>query len=187
MFLLQRLDAGIFILWSAKNQNKPLKFICGIKQKQMKAIPFLYDNHHGDLRSLTSIIPLSHIFTDTTLQLPWAIPCVCILSRRFFYTLHIIPSHRGYCATAHKICARKSKCCLQDIHYSRQVMSNFYQEKSIKKKKVQEFGQVPENQCLLSLLHLTAITACHLKFCYFPVDLSSLLDKIIGNRGTFCL
>lgn len=39
--------------------------------------------------------------------------------------------------------------------------------KNNKEKKVQEFGQVPENRCFLSLLHLIAIPTCHLKFCYF--------------------
>lgn len=108
-----------------------------IKQKQLKAIPFLYDNHHGDLRSLPSIY-LSLILPMIQLcSCPGVFPSVCILSSSVFTspTLYYTTSHKVYCATAHKICAKKSKCYLQDIHYSRQVMSNFYQGKKNKEKK----------------------------------------------------
>lgn len=133
---------GIFILRSVKDWNKPLHLICRIKQKQLKAIPVIYDNHHGDLRSLPSIY---HSLTLPLIQLyscPGPFPHVCILSRSSFTSpiLYHTTSHKVYCATAHKICARKSNCCLQKIHYSRQVMSNFFQEKSIKKKKPKGVG-----------------------------------------------
>lgn len=103
----------------------------------MKAISFLYDNHHGNLRTLTSIY---HSLTLPLIQLCSCLgpfPHVCILSRISWHPLYYTTPHPiKYTVLQHiKSVPEKAKCCLQDILYSRQVMSNFYQEERIKKKK----------------------------------------------------